>query len=55
MGEINNTHLGVALLLPPTPEGYTIFKPFEIPKETSSAKVFLNEIENNTDETTILL
>lgn len=37
MGEINK-HLGVALLLPPTPEGYTIFKPFELPTITTDAK-----------------
>lgn len=55
MGEINNNITGLALLLPPTPEGYSIMKPFEIPKETSSAKFFLNEIEDNTDETIILL
>ena len=36
MGEIN-THLGVALLLPPTPEGYTIIKPFELPTVPTDA------------------
>ena len=47
MGEINTTHLGVALLLPPTPEGYTIFKPFELPTIPSDASELEEPGEKN--------
>lgn len=47
MGEKNN--LGIAIMLPPTPEGYIIIKPFELPKEATTDL----KLENNTDNVLI--
>lgn len=53
MGEKQNNIIGIALLLPPTPDGYQIIKPFEIPTDATNADVFLKEKETHNNETII--
>lgn len=47
MGEKQNNILGCVLILPPTPEGYTMSKPFEIPTEPNGHELFLNDPKKN--------
>ena len=54
MGEKQNNIIGIALLLPPTPDGYQIIKPFEIPTDATTAEVFLKEIETHNNNETII-
>lgn len=55
MGEKQNNILDLALILPPTPEGYTMAKPFEIPTEPTGHELFLNDPKkNNTTEAIII-
>ena len=36
MGEELDNHLQIIMMLPPTPDGNIIFKPFELPKEATN-------------------
>lgn len=50
MGDFNNNILGLALMLPDTPDGCQIIKPFEIPTSETSSELFLKEnIKINND------
>lgn len=51
MGEFNDNRLSLAFLLPPTADGYQIFKPFEMPNLETSSDLFLKEkIKINNDD-----
>lgn len=47
MGEKENNILGISLILPPTPEGYTMLKPFEIPTEPNGHELLLIDPKKN--------
>lgn len=47
MGEKQNNILGFALILPPTPEGYTIAKTLEIPTEPNGNELLLIDPKKN--------
>lgn len=53
MGDFNNNNiLGLALVLPDTPDGCKIFKPFEIPT-TATTSLYLDDKKPQRDESTI--
>ena len=45
MGDYINNNFGFALVLPPTPEGFTVTKNFNIPTEPIDNKLFLTELD----------
>lgn len=53
MGEKFN-NLGIAIMLPPTPDGNMIIKPFELPKEATT-DLKLNNTDNVLIEDAVIL
>lgn len=54
MGEELDNHLQIAIMLPPTPDGNIIFKPFELPKEATD-DLKLNDTYNVVIEDAVII